>query len=43
MPYDKDFADLSAWLVAHGWKIHIPMRGAPYLSDARTGAFVRSF
>ncbi len=29
-PYDKDFAEISAWLRANGLQLFIPMRGAPY-------------
>lgn len=31
MPYDKDFADISAWLVANRLRLFIPLKGAPRL------------
>ena len=30
MPYDKDFAEIIAWLQKHGLQLFIPMKGAPY-------------
>lgn len=30
-PYDKDFAEISAWLIAKRLQLFIPLNGAPRL------------